>query len=140
MGMKIAICGSMSFAREMLEVKAALERLGHTCFLSELTEDFAKNPSWKRTRDEDARKKIEHDLIHKNWQTIQQSDAVLVLNYTKDEIPNYVGGNSFLELGFGFILGKKLFLLHKVPEMPFIKQEILGMQPTVLDGVLSNIQ
>ena len=72
-------------------------------------------------------------------QTEQAVDKNLGLK-NKDEIPNYVGGNSFLELGFGFILGKKLFLLHKVPEMPFIKQEILGMQPTVLDGVLSNIQ
>lgn len=137
--MKITICGSMSFAREMLNVKAALERLGHVVLLPELIEEFVQHPSWKRTRDEDGRRKIENDLIRKHWQKIQESDAVLVLNYDKDGIRHYVGGNSFLEMGFAFVLGKKIFLLREVPDMPFIKQEILGMQPTILNSELTRI-
>ncbi len=137
--MIIAICGSMSFAFEMLNVKAVLERLGHVVLLPELTEEFAQHPSWKRTRDEDGRRKIESDLIRKHWRKIQESDAVLVLNYDKDGIPHYVGGNSFLEMGFAFVLGKKIFLLRDIPDMPFIKQEILGMQPIILDSELSKI-
>ena len=70
---------------------------------------------------------------------IEKCDAILVLNYDKKGIVNYIGGNTFLEIGLAFWLGKKIFLLHPIPEMDY-KAEMHAMQPVVLQGDLSLLQ
>jgi len=61
------------------------------------------------------------------------------VNYDKRGIKNYIGGNSFLEMGFAHILQKKIFLLNGIPEIIY-SDEIKAMQPTVLNGDLSKIK
>jgi len=39
--MKITICGSMSFAKEMLHCKELLEKYGHSCLIPFETEKLA---------------------------------------------------------------------------------------------------
>ena len=63
----------------------------------------------------------------------------MVLNHDKNGVANYIGGNSFLEMGFAYVLGKKIFLLNEIPESKLIKQEIVAMQPKILNGDLSKI-
>jgi len=63
----------------------------------------------------------------------------LVANYNKREIQNYIGGNSFLEMGFAHILRKKIFLLNEIPEMIY-SDEIKAMQPIILNGILSDVK
>ena len=55
---------------------------------------------------------------------IQKSDAILVLNLTKNGIENYIGGNTFLEMGFAHVLEKKIFVYNKLPDVGY-KDEIL---------------
>ncbi len=43
-----------------------------------------------------------------------------------------------MEMGFAYGLDKKIFLLNPVPDMPY-KEEILAMQPTVLNGDLTKL-
>lgn len=38
--MKVALVGSMAFAREMLEVKSQLEKTGHSAYVSDFIDDF----------------------------------------------------------------------------------------------------
>lgn len=85
------------------------------------------------------RHKYEHDAIREHWATIEKSDAILVLNYEKSGIPGYIGGNSFLEMGFAYIQRKPIFLLNPIPEMPYYKTEIIAMKPTVIDGDLARL-
>ena len=54
-------------------------------------------------------------------------------------IPNYIGGNTFLEMGFAHVLNKKVFLLNNIPAMPY-DDEIKDMQPIVLNGDLLKIK
>ena len=138
--MKITICGSMSFAKEMLEARNLLEIKGHTCFLPEQVKEYAGGLVGKMGGSEGAQRKIEHDLIRKHYYLIQNSDAILVLNYKKGDTANYIGGNSFLEIGFAHILGKRIFLLNPTPEIDLIKQEIEAVQPIILDGDLGRIE
>ena len=58
------------------------------------------------------------------------------MNYDVGEIENYIGGNSFLEMGMAYYLGKPIYLLNPIPEMPYIS-EIEAMEPTVLSGDLA---
>jgi hypothetical protein len=133
--MKIIICGSVSAAEEIFNARDMLEGKGHEVIIPEgvRDENLRKRNSVgisERTSD-----KIKYDLIRGYYEKIKTCDAVLVVNPEKKGIAGYIGGNTFLEMGFGFVLNKKLFCLYKVPEMPYTS-EILAMRPTVLDGNL----
>ena len=73
-----------------------------------------------------------------HFKEIKKSDAILVLNYDKKGIKNYVGGNVLIEMAFAYILDKKIFMLNPVPEMSYA-DEIFAMKPVVLNGNLKKI-
>jgi len=73
-----------------------------------------------------------------HFDKVEWADAVLILNYSKRDIENYIGANTFLEMGLAFHLKKTIYLLNKVPEISY-KEEILGMRPIVIDNDLTKI-
>jgi len=93
--MIIAICGSMVFTDQMLETKKELEKMGHTAFVSGFaSEHLGKN---EKEREELAiKQKNERDAMMEYWEVIKKSDAILVLNYDRRGIANYIGGMPFL--------------------------------------------
>jgi hypothetical protein len=139
--MKITICGSMAFAKEMIDVKNKLEENGHAVFIPDGTNDYISGQLDKNklSHSEDAKRKMANDLIRKHYDLISDSNAILVLNYEKKGIKNYIGGNSFLEIGFAHILRKKIFLMNEIPEIELMKQEIEAMQPQIIKGDLDLI-
>ena len=142
--MKIAICGSMAFAQEMLDVKVSLEKNSHKVILPEGTEEYTKGKlkkiASKRGSLEGAKRKINNNLIKKHYYKIQESDAILVINKEKNGIKNYIGGNSFLEMGFAYILNKKIYVLNQLPKNLLFYQELVAMKPIVLNGHLDAIK
>lgn len=137
--MTITICGSMEFHEEMRRVKKQLEDLGFITLVPKSIELMDTIGYVHPTIDEariDA--KIQHDFIREHFRKIEKSDAILVVNYDKKGIPYYIGGNTFLEIGLAYWLGKKIYLLHPIPEMEY-KTEMHAMQPIVLNGDLSKI-
>lgn len=136
--MIITICGSMQFHQEMLEYKKKLEMFHHTVFVPKGVYDVTKNESYKDTDEEKVLIKVEYDVIRDHFKFIHQSDAILVLNFDKKGIAGYIGGNTFLEMGLAFWLGKKIYLLHPVPQMDYLT-EMHALQPIVLDGDLAKI-
>ncbi len=129
----------MKFHREMRSVKKALEEAGHTVLVPKSIE-LMDTQGYIHPEDDEERitAKIEHDFIREHFRKIEQADAVLVLNYDKKGVTSYIGGNTFLEMGLAFWLGKKIFLLHPIPDMNY-KTEMHAMQPIVLDGKLTKI-
>lgn len=137
--MRIGISGSMQFAEKMLEVQKALAALGHDAFVTGLIEPFlGKTDAEKEAIKID--QKTYQDPIREYWDLMQGADALLVLNYDKNGIANYIGGNAFLEIGFAYVLGQKIFLLHPAPDIPYYKTEIAAMRPIVLEGDLARIR
>lgn len=146
--MKLTICGSIAFHDEMLEIKKQLEHLGHEVRLppTEIKDDTGKmipvkeyyqkrksetnNNSWIWDKKEEA--------MRLHFQKIEWCDAVIILNYDKNDIKNYIGANTLLEMGLAFHLRKKIFLLNKIPEISY-KEEILGMKPIVINNDLRKI-
>ena len=136
--MKITICGSMVFSEKMLELKVKLEKTGHVCFVSDFIENYVgKNESEKIRLI--IRNKNENEAIREFWNKINNSDAILVLNFDRKGIKNYIGGNTLMEIGFAHVLGKKIFLLNPVPEIDFYKSEIEATKPVIINGDLSKI-
>jgi hypothetical protein len=76
--MKITICGSMAFAKEIMMTKDQLEKLGHVCFIPESTDDYAKDKMEKISGSQSAERKIANNFIRKHYNLITNSDAILV--------------------------------------------------------------
>lgn len=128
----------MKFHREMLETKNQLEKFGFTILVPSDLDNIANNESYMSSDEERITAKIEYDFIREHFKKIDQADAILILNYEKKGIPGYIGGNTFLEMGYAFGLGKKVYLLYPIPDMDY-KTEMHAIQPIVIDGDLALI-
>lgn len=84
--MKIAICGSISFAKEMLDTRKQLEKLGHIVITPEKITKYAD----KTSAIEDKWDKIEHDVFKTYFEKIKKVDCVLIINKDKNNIKNYI--------------------------------------------------
>ena len=133
--MKITICGSMAFAKDMLEIKQKLEEQNHIVIVPTNTDKYANG-----TIDvENKWEKIELDVIRAYFEEIKKTDSILVINKDKNNIKNYVGGNSLIEMAFAHVLNKKIFLLNPVPQINY-SDEIEAMNPVILNNDLSKIE
>lgn len=137
--MKIVICGSMSSAQKMIEIGEQLKENGHSVLLPRHTKEYANGIFNPETQEESAQNKIKDDLIRGYYREIGESDAVLVVNEDKNGIADYIGGNSFLEMGFGYVLEKKVFVLNEIPKISY-EAEIFAMEPICLNGDVSKIE
>lgn len=137
--MRIGIIGSMQLTERMYEAAELLKTLGHDAFVvSAFAPDFVG-----KTDDEKEVIKIHqknnNDAMRVDCERIKDVDAVLVMNLEKNGVPNYIGGNAFLEMGYAHILGKGIYLYNPIPEIPFYKTEIVAMKPVILDGDLARV-
>ena len=129
----------MTCSRKMIEIEKGLLEFGHTIVLPRHTREYAELSSPKETRSEAVKNKVKEDLIRNYYNQIKDCDAILVVNEKRRDIDNYIGGNSFLEIGFAHVLNKKIFLLNEIPNISY-KDEIEAMQPVVINGDLSRIK
>ena len=136
--MKIGIIGSMQYTEQMLSVRDELKLLGHDAFVTDLHKAFVgKTDEEKEVIKID--QKNNKDAIREFWNMMQGADAVLAVNLDKHGIKHYIGGNTFLEIGFAHVLGQKIFLLNSIPDIQFYKSEIEAMKPIILNGDFSKI-
>ncbi len=91
-----------------MDLRDQLIELGHDAFLTNLAEPFVgKSDSEKETIKLD--QKNNQDAIREFWKLMQGADAVLVTNFDKHGIKNYIGGNTLMEIGFAQCWSKKSF-------------------------------
>lgn len=134
----------MAFAKQMLNTKVVLEQKGHQVELPDSPEEYLdKNYSkisFKRIL-EGANKKINRDLIRKHFKKIEKGDAILVINPDKNSIKGYIGGNSFAEMVLAYYLNKRIYVLNQLPKQQLhCYQELIALQPTVLNGDLDKLR
>lgn len=143
--MKIAICSSLDFTAELKEIADKLSDMGMEVripFTSEMILRGDLTVEGIKAEKESGKfssRAIRVDAIRRYWKVIKECDAILVTNYDKKGMSNYIGGNTFLEMGFAHVLGKKIFLLGDIPEMSY-SDEIRAMQPKVIGGDLALIE
>lgn len=121
--MKIVIVGSMSFFDKFKEAKRALEEKGHKVILPK------KDPL-----SEPVPISVKREAMNVFNENLKSSDAILVMNYTKNGKENYIGTNSLMEIGMAFILNKKVFLLNPPPE--YAKHELEAIGVNILKGII----
>jgi len=133
--MVITICMSMSLRHRLPEICGILEQAGHDVLTPVDTREFDYEGANDRQR---ADLKRDKDLIRTHYEKIKVSDAILVLNEDLPGKPRYIGGNSFLEMGFAHILDIPIYLMQDLHEAPY-RSEMLAMDPIVIEGELSRI-
>lgn len=139
--MKIMICGSMTFAKEMLAAQKTLRELGYEAFVPCDAELHAEKPGLIDNLDADREHLVQNDVMRRCFDTLANCDAVVWLNYPKNGVDGYIGTSSLMEMGLAYFLKKKIFLMHHVPPPSAARwaHEVLSFQPTVLEGDLAKI-
>ncbi len=124
--MKITIIGNMSFIEKFKEAKEILEQRGNEVIVPE-----------KDSMPEPITPSVKRKAMEKFNENLKQSDAILVMNYTKNGKENHIGANTLMEIGMAFILNKKIFVLNPFPE--FCKDELEAIEVQLLNGDLNKI-
>lgn len=134
--MKICICCSLSFGDEVREIAKQLEAAGHEVLLPHsVIYRLNEQPDF-----DPVQAKLDTDPYHRHTNKIRESDAVLMCNYTKNGIENYIGANSFAELFAAYYFNKPIYALHPLPDMPYINDEIQALGIKILNDDLSKIK
>lgn len=136
--MKIFIVCSKRFYNKIPEVQKVLEANGHiitlpNCFDDPTTEERHRNLG------NNAHSKWKAEMLQHSTNVIDSNDAILVLNFDMDDIQNYIGGATFLEMYDAFRLNKKIYLYNDVPK-GILKDEIIGFNPILIHGNLGKIR
>ncbi len=139
--MKITICGSITNAKKIHEIKAELENQGHTVFSHKLMKMYAEEDqeTIKRVKEAQYELKMENDTFKWYYNKIKESDAILVCNFEKNGIPGYIGGSVLMEIGYAYVLDKKIYFLNPIPEVGY-KDELIAAQPVVINHNLTQIK
>lgn len=134
--MKIYLVCSKAFYKKLNEVKSELESMGHIISIP-FTSDSPETEAEYRGTDKHANWKSE--MIKRSESVISNVDAVLVLNYEKNGIKNYIGGATFLEIYDAFRLNKQIYMMNDIPDS-LIKDELNAFSPIILHEDLSKLK
>jgi hypothetical protein len=140
--MIITIVASSVFAKQMVDYRNRLIGLGHEV---NLHEHYIRQGNGemidliKEMNEEHSVVKKRFNYMKYHYNEIVNSDAILVLNFDKNGIKNYIGGNTLMELGFACVHDKKIFLINPIPDIGY-KEEIKTVDPIVINGDLSLIK
>lgn len=135
----ITICSSVNFYKQAVDLQAELEKLNFVVVIPAIAETMKKSGDYEvshyKTWFGDA-----HDyykktaLMRGHFAKVAKGDAILVLNYEKHGVANYIGGNVLMEMAVAFTLNKPVFILNEIPTESSYLEEIIGLEPIVLHG------
>ena len=135
--MKICVCCSLSFTDEVKEIANKLRELGHEVFLPNgVIIDAIHKKDFDPVK---AKRNNGYDAVREHFAKIDEADAVLVCNFTKNGVENYIGANTFLEMGYAYNINKPIYALNPLPDFKYINDELLNFDVKVLNGDLSKI-
>ena len=136
--MKICICCSLAFTDEVKEIANRLHELGHEVLLPNgVIIDAIYKADFDSVK---AKRGNGYDFVREHFKKIEESDAMLVCNFTKNGIDNYIGANTFLEMGFAYYIKKPIYALNPLPDYKYINDELLNFDVKVINGDLSEIK
>lgn len=141
----ITICSSLSFYKDVIDIEKELKKMGFKVKIPTVARKMAKSEdfdvdkykTWFKNPN-DYKKKTK--LMKGHFKKVVESDAILVVNNKKRGILGYIGGNVLMEMCLAFHYKKHIYILNKVgKKQPFI-EEILGLNPVLLNGDFRKIK
>lgn len=128
--MKIFIICSKAFYDKIPPIQKILEEAGHEITLPNCFDDPGTEDRYRKMGDKEHAQWKGGKLRH-SQKVIEANDAVLVLNYEKNDQENYIGGATFLEMYDAFRLGKKIYMYNDIPNN-ILRDEIKGFEPILI--------
>lgn len=136
--MKIFIICSKKFYDQIPPIKEQLEKSGHIITLPNCYDNPGTEDKYRQLGQTE-HSKWKAEMLKHSTEVIENNDAVLVLNFTKNGIENYIGGATFLEMYDAFRYDKKIFLYNSIPD-GILADEIIGFEPIIIDKNLNKIE
>ncbi len=136
--MRIFICASKHLYHKIYPIKDELEKMGHKITLPNSFDEPMKEEKMKKISNKD-HADWKAQMIRLQKEKVIKNDAVLVLNFDKNGIKNYIGGATFLEIYLAFDLNKKIFLYNSIPQ-GILSDELKAFQPIILNRDLNKIK
>ena len=136
--MKIFIVCSKHFYHKIPEIKKALELKNHEITLPNSFEEPFKEEKMKLLSKKQ-HIKFKQKMMRLHEPKIKKNDAILVLNFKKKGIPNYIGGGTFMEVVKAWELNKRIFFWNPLPNCSFT-DELIGINPEIINRDLSKIE
>ena len=140
--MKLVICSSVAFYREVITIKNELVDMGIEVVLPRTAERMESANDYDVThffQESDNWSEQKAELIRTHFEKIAAGDAVLVINNDKHGQEDYIGPNVLMEMAVAFNYHKPIYLLNKVPSDSSFADEINGMQPIELNGDIASL-
>ncbi len=136
--MNIFICASKHFYDKIPPIKHQLEQQGHHITLPNSFDNPNKEHEMKLLG-EKQHAAWKRSMLLLQEEKVNQNDAVLVLNFEKNGIKNYIGGATFLEIFIAFRQNKKIFFYNPLPE-GILQDELKAMEPKIIYGDLKLVK
>jgi len=135
--MKICVSCSLSFPDEVQAIADELKKLCHEVDLP----NGIMNRAIEQADFDAVSAKHDggYDAMRAHFAKIRESDALLVCNFTKKGIDNYIGANTFLEMGYAYSLELPIYTYNPLPDLPYINDEIRAFDVIELNGDLNKI-
>lgn len=128
---RVVLCGSMSFFPEMVRLQATLAEAAVHSVVPESDELW---PSSGTVQLQIALKR-KASMAHIKKIRDPRTLAILVLNFDKYGIRNYIGANSFAEIAVAIVAKKRVYLANDIPQSYKDELEAWGVVP-----LLGNIE
>lgn len=135
--MKIFICSSKYFYKDIPPIKEFLESKGHIITLPNSYDNPGMEDKMRNISQEE-HSAWKGEMLRFQKEKVQNCDAILVLNLEKNGQKNYIGGATFLEVYMAFDFQKNIFLYNDFPDN-ILRDELVGMNPTIINGNLELI-
>lgn len=136
--MKIFICSSKYFYKDISPIKEFLESKGHIITLPNSYDNPGMEDKMRNISQEE-HSAWKGEMLRLQKEKVRDCDAILVLNLEKNGQKNYIGGATFLEVYMAFDFQKKIFLYNDFPDN-ILRDELVGMNPTIINGNLELIK
>lgn len=131
----------MTFYPDVIKIGEALEKKGwsveypESALIMRERNDFDPKHFRKNITSRDKGK-----FIKLHFKKIEKSQAILIVNTTKNGVRGYIGANAMMEGGLAFHKGIKIYLLHPFSKSHPFFDEISAMEPVILQGKLDKIK
>lgn len=137
----ITLCSSMTFYPDVLKVGEKLEAKGWTVLYPESLQIMKqKNNFDPKEFRKHITAKDKGRFIKLHFDKIEKSNAILIVNKTKNGIRGYIGANAMMEAGIAFNRKIKIYLLHPYSKTHPFYDEISAMEPIITNGLIEKIK
>ena len=136
--MKIFIISSAAFYDKIKPIREYLESKGFELLMPN-TYDSPNLVKLAWEEGYEAHAKLVQKLFKMSEEKIKSVDAVLCINFEKNNIENYIGGATFIEIYEAFKNNKKIYLYHDIPK-GMLFDEIASFEPIIINENLDLIK